>query len=1497
MTCQSFLFQILSLFLTLHMTRLHAAEPAETVFVSCYKYTQEINLCQASVGAVLMHSAFAACSQVILSTIVPVNITIQSSKDTFQRKSIRIPESGRALFDFIDINIKGYDYQDHAPVLLVEVLGVGWTCETQCPGTNYMRMDLDRVRAPWRCVQCAQRASLGPLLYHINASFATNKAVLAWLDTYRVNADQGHKFDLLSNMVYLDWCPLSQSISQSERIRFCPSGEYFVEFSRFSEPSADTNVLRHIGIGEASCTGYARRCTYDGTQTRLLFRNAVGLCVECGENTNEQGPDILTLVGFSAARTCVCNSGASKHKTFNYTGYCVLDPLQISPSEPIHCPFNMKDLLAMTGLLKNGYFNDVIIDNQARTPGYEDKLLVRYYINVSKCPDVVSNKLRHQPFSVMLSRRTGCAAGFYMTAPYQLQDSSCVECPMSTYMGSVFPHYHTECLACTTKKCNGTFYDASTPNKTTYESSTGRSADILCVKDDGWSSPANVPTEWPGSIDTHRYRPLTFVSCATGTASDAHKIWMFEALWRAGLITRLNCYFTCADGHYWEMGVCLPCRPGTARLYANDNWLEISQGIHPVCQECPAGTFQPAGGSSSCIVCPTGSYCPRASTSARECAQIQQTREHNVCKYQTHYLTSECTQGSSEVNCRQCPETQQVILRRPWSVFGIEHCFVQCSVGYARSADGMTCNACLPVANSDGWVLEIGAPGPCVPRCNQGMYRRPSANQYECVACRRDEAYILTACEAYAPAYLSDSMCSGQRNTECKKCQDLARPFQRALAQTSAIYQGNTSSARCAFECAADDTNAYSTTPFVYRRPMAVAALFGVPSALVFVELEQAGYHGVADMCIRVTKEAALHCRGYGPLQFDVSAPLTDRINLDGQVAIPELWPLVSCRKNVTSCTDILFAQEIAFADQLSRSAQGVSCYCMPGYFGEYDILGNLLQCRACPELAQTSLVGAYGASGCWCKPGWKYSAGMCKPCWTSTQDDMRYCPGISNLTDLLSRVHPLAQTSTALKDIYTKHIQSIVCTTHDGDGCLCPAPRIVRGNKFAQSVSDCVLPSYLREAADGKYELCDNRYPQNSSGITRWVYGNQQCLRECKQGAVFDGAKCVCDSQNGYEVHPDYTVCTCMPGWFRTHPLAPCTLCERGRYCLGQEQTPLYCGLDKTSYVGASAPSDCYCLEGYYYEYALGKPFLKCNLCRKYTYCSIGCESTVSAYTSIGECQCDDQDCPYAGMTMPLTMRPGLIPETYVLCDDLRINSLLTLATPSPKKYSLYQPKRYSLVVGNLVDPIRLIQCQPIFGSVFAQNGKLVRRTEYMVASLVFACSIQSAIVHIQAPNSAQSPLAQQFACIEAGAGVWGALDSIPPVQALGLNGFLDLTSIPNAQLLLQPSSHLVWNIVQYCVSIPDGTTWHEPGICLTCQPEIGESVSLTPVYNADLSVISAKNISEYSMIVFLSPAAQLRWRKTQDVVFCRYVFFLLFFVVLVLSFFFCFLHASKIY
>ena len=284
---------------------------------------------------------------------------------------------------------------------------------------------------------------------------------------------------------------------------------------------------------------------------------------------------------------------------------------------------------------------------------------------------------------------------------------------------------------------------------------------------------------------------------------------------------------------------CRDCRPGHFCEYFDN--LCTDKEI-----PCPAGTYQPSSGQSSCIDCPAGMYDerPRADAAHVQCmacpaGQFQAYDGRTSCvectpgKMADLTGSVQCTQcpagsyagGSNSLTCQDCPGG------RYQASTGQSTCS-SCAFGrYMTLASGsMAANDCLactagrynsPLDSSSGHACRACAPGffsydesSSCRQCLAGRFQPSEGQAGSCIKCaagryqpHRGQAQV-TACIDCAPGQYHFKQGVGQMGTylmeSCLACpsgQAQSRPGQLACQYCPLGRRPDSQSSRCTIDC------------------------------------------------------------------------------------------------------------------------------------------------------------------------------------------------------------------------------------------------------------------------------------------------------------------------------------------------------------------------------------------------------------------------------------------------------------------------------------------------------------------------------------------------------------------------------------------------------------------------------------------------------------------------------------------------------------------------
>ena len=243
----------------------------------------------------------------------------------------------------------------------------------------------------------------------------------------------------------------------------------------------------------------------------------------------------------------------------------------------------------------------------------------------------------------VVNKRVACLAGTYNPNSYGTTVSSCLACPAGKYCDTTgLSEYSGQCQAgflCVSGSSSATPGYNSTSTLYDEANSVTNGAcprGYTCATGAIYPQPCSPGTYQPNTQQTSCIAcPTTFYCPEFGMSTTS--------------TTRCSDRYHCISG----ANVSKPIDGTTGRLCARGNYCQ--QGAETV---CPAGTYGPVEGLSSCYQCPMGYYCPEGSQEPQLCPNKkfcpQGSSEGTDCPVGTY--TPPSTIGLEGVHqCDPCP--------------------------------------------------------------------------------------------------------------------------------------------------------------------------------------------------------------------------------------------------------------------------------------------------------------------------------------------------------------------------------------------------------------------------------------------------------------------------------------------------------------------------------------------------------------------------------------------------------------------------------------------------------------------------------------------------------------------------------------------------------------------------------------------------------------------------------------------------------------------------
>jgi len=1113
---------------------------------------------------------------------------------------------------------------------------------------------------------------------------------------------------------------------------------------------------------------------------------------------------------WSAAGASVCNECAETN---------MLTPLTRNVA-CIPCPLDLATLLTYTRSrrIENTPMQlsptIFIMPNANNMDAFRDK----FHINQSLCrsAEMVRN-VGH-----LLVLRTVCALGTY-TSPASLAlrvddvDTVCLDCEAGKYNAQTAAHMCTNITRCE----NALSWDSTG----VVFAGRGRTLDSTCTLD--WNidqvQQGRYPVVLGGDVfvfDSHRHVQIgsNYVSCVPDTTllqtkcnSEPPNVPTskcrhdFLGAWQRGDLTlsaaaNVLCKYRCQTQYVLTNAQCTQCVLGT---FKTDSMSEAER-----CVLCAAGTYMPnTNPRTGCIICPPNTF-----------SSDDRTICHDVCVPNQNYASTHHCWRPRRSYLIILPVEQQKLR------INVETCEGGSATEQTRYAgEGeQFCRNARDCQRDEEWIQDQCLPCGlvnratsfnfrCVPNCEQGYFPSasaavvstvlPSGVPFFCKPCEASlEVFQSQGCRE--TEYLAEQCTVANTNNLCLPCSGLRQMFQER-DPSSVLATAFRMQERCIFKCRGAET--VQGNLWYYLDVQVVATMMGLTEpelrTRILSEPNQV-------QCIRSQVHSKFNC-------------LDDNLELivGFQGAHGELarWPTVRCRGGAQrSC-----AQKNGVEVRVNNLNDDFQCHCKPGFYGTYQAqTSTLLKCNFCPKYGD-SIKGTFDVQGCFCRAGTSrnqnqslqlVSQGLvCVACDLGNM----YCPGGPDIVAVFDYVH-----QTVARDLAVKIYPSSAVDA--GKQLPCPADTSTR-HPFASSIGSCIVNNDMRyDVALGHYVYCDDDRHASSPDITQWLEPRSEpCNRRCRPPfSVLQPATghCRCDAEKGYimvALADDATlsrraraVCKCEPGWYRLEGQEACTPCPRNSYCDGETRTP--CEVQFASPMYSKMETDCLCPPGFYFQTQ------SCLLCQRGSKCFGGRQREMQRCST-------EEICHQRGMFIPKTCPRG---STKLNVFAVRSNDPVVCYSHGvfvsmhdmPNVHFLYTNHVHrndtGLVASYNVINSRLVDlCSD---SIYREG---VLRVLSQVApvpisgffgTLQWLCGPERVLVRRHTTSSSQEqPLLDAFECtgtpFATGHGallgfLMNAGLAVTGLHPMGHEGFISQSYHNEIYSMLDPDSHLLWNIFMAC-------------------------------------------------------------------------------------------------
>ena len=1139
---------------------------------------------------------------------------------------------------------------------------------------------------------------------------------------------------------------------------------------------------------------------------------------------------------WSAAGASVCNECAETN---------MLTPLTRNVA-CIPCPLDLATLLTYTRSrrIENTPMQlsptIFIMPNANNMDAFRDK----FHINQSLCrsAEMVRN-VGH-----LLVLRTVCALGTY-TSPASLAlrvddvDTVCLDCEAGKYNAQTAAHMCTNITRCE----NALSWDSTG----VVFAGRGRTLDSTCTLD--WNidqvQQGRYPVVLGGDVfvfDSHRHVQIgsNYVSCVPDTTllqtkcnSEPPNVPTskcrhdFLGAWQRGDLTlsaaaNVLCKYRCQTQYVLTNAQCTQCVLGT---FKTDSMSEAER-----CVLCAAGTYMPnTNPRTGCIICPPNTF-----------SSDDRTICHDVCVPNQNYASTHHCWRPRRSYLIILPVEQQKLR------INVETCEGGSATEQTRYAgEGeQFCRNARDCQRDEEWIQDQCLPCGlvnratsfnfrCVPNCEQGYFPSasaavvstvlPSGVPFFCKPCEASlEVFQSQGCRE--TEYLAEQCTVANTNNLCLPCSGLRQMFQER-DPSSVLATAFRMQERCIFKCRGAET--VQGNLWYYLDVQVVATMMGLTEpelrTRILSEPNQV-------QCIRSQVHSKFNC-------------LDDNLELivGFQGAHGELarWPTVRCRGGAQrSC-----AQKNGVEVRVNNSNNDFECHCKPGFYGTYQVqTSTLLKCNFCPKYGD-SIKGTFDVQGCFCRAGTfrnqnqslqLASQGLvCLACDSANM----YCPGSPDVVAVFDYVY-----KTLARDLAV--LMHSVAAVGAGMQLPCPVNTSTR-HPFASSIGSCIVNNDMRyDVALGHYVYCDDDRHASSPNITQWLEPRSEpCNRRCVPPfSVLQATtgNCRCDAEKGYTMvtfADDATasrraraVCKCEPGWYRLAGQEACTPCPRNSYCDGETRTP--CEVQFASPMYSKRETDCLCPPGFHFQ----QQSLLCRLCDRTNKCFGGRQTAMQRCST-------EEICDQRGMFIPKTCPRGSTKQNVfaaagspnpVVCYSrgVFVSNAMTTAN-MPDVHVLYMNQvhsnhsgsvtSYDVINSRLVDLSSDLAYQQGLNQVLSQVAPVP--ISGFFGTLQWLCGPQRVLVrsHATSPSQAQ-PLLNAFDCtgtpFATGHGAFlgflmNAGLAVAGLHPMGHEGFISQSYHNEIYSLLDPDSHLLWNIFMACDQLSGTTTAvSEIDTCVKC-------------------------------------------------------------------------------
>lgn len=999
-----------------------------------------------------------------------------------------------------------------------------------------------------------------------------------------------------------------------------------------------------------------------------MFKNITGNteCIKCarGVVSNE-------AIGKTSESECLyCRNGTLQVKIYTNT-----------PDSPARlrcerCPHSLADLI---DLWKKFYLQDhttarhkiqIYMDyNEADGTGSR-RFFHDFYWNPSVCghglmPFDAGTALSTgfgsvKTWSELVLPRTQCDEGESdeNTMDKTVANNKCVECSPGKFKPTQDVFDNVECRDF--QKCSMEIQSSANAGKIpytlgrsqndTYSHTTGRKKKPHCVFSEytpfmypQMPSP-EVSYSYHDHIEANILHDDNVKSCGTPGPNAVDfllRLWKSDDVRLPLLYNDTTCRMGCKKGHEFSHTVggepeCNVCQKGKYKAHIDDTHACVREACK--CQQCEPGKYAPQTGAQTCTLCPLGFYC-NGGEHIKKCLSPGSASD-GVCTPQNSYLT-ECAEGETSQNCVECPQftkSKTLINVNSWTEFEHMHCrgTETCTWkdGKYWNYESGTCKSCVVVQNAlPAQWLDTHA---CMPICASEYYLHfaPSSNPdtdraYKCQPCHKNYADVCGSDPREQPHYVAP-LCHSNLDTQCLSCVGVCGPLH--MSRGNSIGNGIT---RCGCACVLNAGNGYAVHDVTVSAALWVSVS---PTDIVKQLMSQNIHNSSVKTCLRWSPDAVDLCA-----RMDTASVLDLDTDYTAKGLTPEQWPTIYCRPMTAKCGpraifgSQLFPHEGNYMSDnfVAPTDAEYECHCMSGFFGVYNSLDSLVECKPCNGFGSTSHRGTQKQEGCHCDAGFALMKNgpitqPCQPCAQhNTSHNNYYCPGgLPNM--MLWQIVGHAFFSNATMP------QSFSCEPDKYGTCECPKQTNVRNKQFATNAIDCRPEKGYKTDDSNVLTRCDTSEegaPESKVNIwTDDINKPFQCHATCGRGALMKSpsAFCRCDLNTGYTFPtPHDNECVCAPGWHLPGPDEACEPCPASSYCEGADTPPTRCPVDMFSPSKSRNKEQCRCVPGNYMSIN-EDPAQKyrnyiCRECPVDKYCAEGCQESFKSQTPlyiIGQCE-----------------------------------------------------------------------------------------------------------------------------------------------------------------------------------------------------------------------------------------------------------------------------------